>query len=106
MSSTTGFTRRRFLATSAAASAATISPPFIRTARAAGKLSLGFWDHWVPKANDALTALCNEWAAKEKVELAIDYIPSQCHKNIMTIAAEAQAKSGHDFLALTLAWRA
>ena len=106
MGSGTGFTRRRFLATTAAASAATISPPFIRTANAAGKLSLGFWDHWVPKANDALTALCNEWAAKEKVELTIDYIPSAGQKNLLTIAAEAQAKSGHDILAFPTWWPA
>jgi len=60
---------------------------------------VGFWDHWVPKANDTLTALCNEWAAKEKVDIKIDYITSQGSKNLMTIAAEAQAKTGHDILA-------
>jgi hypothetical protein len=37
--------------------------------------------------------------AKEKVEVQIDYIPSQGNKNLITIAAEAQAKSGHDILA-------
>jgi hypothetical protein len=26
----------------------------IRTAGAAGKLTVGFWDHWVPPANDAM----------------------------------------------------
>ena len=58
--------------------------------------SIGFWDHWVPGANKASTDLVNEWAAKEKVEVTIDYIPSQGNKNLLTIAAEAQAKSGHD----------
>ena len=62
--------RRRFLAATAAASAATVVAPFVRTAHAAGSLSVGFWDHWVPGANDALTRLCNEWAAREKVELS------------------------------------
>ena len=37
---------------------------------AAGKLSIGFWDHWVPGANKASTDLVNEWAAKEKVEVS------------------------------------
>jgi hypothetical protein len=73
--------------------------PFVRGAHAAGKLSMGFWDHWVPGANNALTDLVNQWAAKEKVEVQIDYITSQGNKNILTIAAEAQAKSGHDILA-------
>ena len=91
--------RRRFLATTAAASAAMVAAPYVRTAHAAGKLSVGFWDHWVPGANDTLTKLCNEWAEKEKVELQIDYITSQGNKNLLTIAAEAQARSGHDILA-------
>src|SRR5207302_11031245 len=41
----------------------------------------------------------NEWAAKEKVEIAIDYITSQGDKNLLTIAAEQQARAGHDILA-------
>jgi ABC-type glycerol-3-phosphate transport system substrate-binding protein len=92
------FTRRRFLATSAAASAL-VAAPYVRGAHAAGKLSVGFWDHWVPGANDTLTKLCKEWAEKEKVEITIDYITSQGNKNLLTIAAEAQARSGHDILA-------
>ena len=50
-------TRRGFVAASAAASATLISAPFVRTAHAAGKLSIGFWDHWVPGANDVSRAL-------------------------------------------------
>jgi ABC-type glycerol-3-phosphate transport system substrate-binding protein len=99
MTSSKRFTRRRFIKTTVAASAASVFAPYIRTSHAAGKLEVGFWDHWVPGANDALTKLCNEWAAKEKVEIKIDYIPSQGQKNLLTIAAEAQAKSGHDLLA-------
>lgn len=98
MTSNKGFTRRRFLASTAATSAVTLTPPFIRSARAAGSLSVGFWDHWVPGANDTLTKICNEWAAKEKVDIKIDYITSQGKKNELTIVAEAQAKSGHDIL--------
>ena len=74
-------TRRRFVATTAAASATMIAAPFVRTAGAAGKISIGYWDHWVPGANKATQALTEEWAAKEKVEVQIDYIPSQGNKN-------------------------
>jgi hypothetical protein len=85
-------------------SAAFVAAPFVRTARAAGSLSVGFWDHWVPDANKASTALVNEWAEKEKVEVTIDYITSNGRKNEITIAAEAQAKSGHDILAMPTWW--
>src|SRR5215212_8160332 len=88
----------------AMSSAALITAPYVRSANAAGKLSIGFWDHWVPGANKASTDLVNEWAAKEKVEVTIDYIPSQGNKNLLTIAAEAQAKSGHDILAMPSWW--
>jgi len=81
------------------AAAAGITAFNVRGAHAAGKLSMGFWDHWVPGANDTLTKLVNDWAAKEKVEVSIDYITSTGNKNLLTIAAEGQAKAGHDFLA-------
>jgi ABC-type glycerol-3-phosphate transport system substrate-binding protein len=93
-------TRRRFVGTTAAATATAIAAPFVRGAHAAGKLSIGFWDHWVPGANDATKALVNEWAAKEKVEVQVDFITSQGNKILLTIAAEQQAKSGHDIMAM------
>jgi hypothetical protein len=77
---TKAFTRRTVLQTAIATSAfgpSVLTAPFVHGAHAAGKLSLGFWDHWVPGANDAMTAICNEWAAKEKVDLTIDFITSQ-----------------------------
>jgi ABC-type glycerol-3-phosphate transport system substrate-binding protein len=92
--------RRRFLATTAATSATMIAAPFVRTAGAAGKLSLGFWDHWVPGANDATKSLVEAWAEKEKVEVQIDFITSQNNKLLLTTAAEAQARSGHDIIAM------
>jgi len=97
-------TRRQFVAATALSSAAMVAAPFVRTAHAAGSLSIGLWDHWVPDANKASTALVNEWAAKEKVDVKIDYITSQGNKNTLTIAAEAQAKSGHDILAMPTWW--
>ena len=89
--------RRKFLKTAAATSAA-LAFPYIRTSHAAGSLSVGFWDHWVPGANDVLTKICQDWAKKEKVNLKIDYITSQGNKIVLTATAEAQARSGHDLL--------
>ena len=96
--------RRQFVAATAASSAVMIAAPYVRGAYAAGKLSMGFWDHWVPGANQASTDLVNEWAAKEKVEVSIDYITSQGKKIELTIAAEAAAKSGHDLIAMPTWW--
>jgi len=86
------------MATTAAAAAGMVTAPFVRTAGAAGKLSVGYWDHWVPGANKAMTELCEAWAEKEKVELTIDYLSTQGNKLYLTIAAEALAKSGHDIM--------
>src|SRR6195256_3671264 len=96
--------RRQFVAATALSSAALITAPYIRGAHAAGKLAIGFWDHWVPGANKTSTDLVNEWAEKEKVEVSIDYITSNGNKIQLTIAAEGQAKSGHDILAMPSWW--
>ncbi|WP_426433633.1 ABC transporter substrate-binding protein [Bradyrhizobium genosp. P] len=96
--------RRQFVAATALSSAALITAPYVRGAYAAGKLSIGFWDHWVPGANDASKALVGEWAEKEKVEVQIDYITSVGDKNLVTIAAEGQAKTGHDIFAMPTWW--
>ena len=92
--------RRRFVGGTAALSTALVAAPFVRGAHAAGKISIGFWDHWVPNANNATEKAVREWAEKEKVEVAIDFITSQGNKLLLTTAAEAQAKSGHDILAM------
>lgn len=97
--SKTKFSRRQVLATTAATAAA-LAMPYVRGAHAAGKISVGWWDHWVPNANNAMTELCKQWAEKNKVEIQIDYITSQGNKNLLTIAAEQQARSGHDILAM------
>ena len=93
--------RRRFVAGTAVASAAFVAAPFVRGANAAGKLSVGFWDHWVPGANKATEDLVKEWAEKNKVEVSMDFITSQGNKLLLTTAAEGQAKSGHDVLAFS-----
>ena len=71
----------------------------IRGAAAAGRLSVGFWDHWVPGCNEVMTKLVRQWRDKTKTEVSIDYITSVGNKNLLTLAAEAQAKSGHDIQA-------
>jgi len=92
-----GLSRRNALKLGAATAALPLV--HIRTAGAAGKLTIGFWDHWVPGANDVMTKLVNSWAEKTKTEVSIDYITSVGNKNLLTLAAEAQAKSGHDIQA-------
>ena len=91
-------TRRTVLKNAALAIAAGITAPYVRGAYAAGKLTLGCWDHWVPGANSSLTKICNEWGEKNKVEVHIDYITSQGEKDKLTAAAEAQAGTGHDIM--------
>ena len=59
MNSSKGSTRRRLLGATAAVSAASLAPPYLRTARAAGSLSVGFWEHWVPGGSDALTRIAH-----------------------------------------------
>src|SRR6266568_5466517 len=90
--------RRQFVAATALSSVALSNAPYIRGAYAAGKLSIGY--HWVSGANKTSTDLINEWAEKEKVEVQIDYITSQGNKLLLTITTEAQAKTGHDILAM------
>ena len=89
--------RRRFVAGTAALSTAMVAAPFVRGAYAAGKLSLGLWDHWVPGANKTSEALIKEWAAKEKVDVTIDYITSQGNKLLLTTAASKVGLGESDF---------
>src|SRR6476619_3565950 len=93
-----GISRRKLLQTTALGAAATAVAPYVRHSYAAGKLTLGVWDHWVPGANNTLTKLCNQWGEKNKVEVTIDYITSQGDKDLLTASAEAQARAGHDIM--------
>ena len=80
--------------------AATAALPLvhIRTGRAAGKLSVGFWDHWVPAGSEVLGKQCQAWAQKNQVDIKVDFITSVGNKLLLTQAAEAQAGTGHDAL--------
>ena len=83
-----------------AAGAAALPLVHVRTAGAAGNLSVGFWDHWVPKGNEVMRSQVNAWAAKNKVDVSLDFITSSGNKLLVTINAEAQAGTGHDVLQL------
>jgi ABC-type glycerol-3-phosphate transport system substrate-binding protein len=63
---------------------------------------MGAWDHWVPGAGKVLQQICQEWAAQEKVDLTVDLITSNGDKDLLTVMAEGQAKSGHDIMGLRL----
>ena len=89
-----GLSRRSALSIGSAA--AVLPLVHIRTAGAAGKLSVAFWDHWVPAGNDVMRKQVAAFAEKSKVEVQADFITSVGNKNIMTLAAEAQAGTGHD----------
>lgn len=93
------YKRRTFLKASAAATAVIAGAPYIKTARSAGSLRLGLWDHWVPGANDVLTEICDAWGKANGVDVTIDYITSIGFKNILTAQAEARARTGHDIMA-------
>jgi ABC-type glycerol-3-phosphate transport system substrate-binding protein len=89
-------TRRRALKLAGAAAALPLV--HIRTAGAAGKLNPGFWDHWVPGANDIMVKQVQTWADKNKVEVTADFITTTGTKLQLTPAAETQAKTGHDIM--------
>jgi len=80
------------------AGAATLPLVHIRTAGAAGKLAVGFWDHWVPQGNEVMRSQVKAWADKNKVDVSLDFIASSGNKLLVTIAAEEQAATGHDIL--------
>src|SRR4026208_1596741 len=98
MPQTSHVSRRKVMAGGAALG---LAAPFVRSANAAGSLTIGMWDHWVPGANDVQTAIIKEWAGQEKVGGTIEHITSQGNKLLVTLTAEAQAKSGHDIMEFT-----
>jgi ABC-type glycerol-3-phosphate transport system substrate-binding protein len=89
--------RRKALKLGAAAAALPLI--HVRAAGAAGKLSVGFGDHWVPGANDVMKKQVAAWSDKTKVDVQADFITSIGNKLLLTMAAEAQADAGHDVLA-------
>jgi ABC-type glycerol-3-phosphate transport system substrate-binding protein len=95
---TAGKVSRRSALKLASASAA-LPLVHIRSGRAAGRISVAFWDHWVPSGNAVMKQQVEAWGAKNQVEVQVDFITSVGSKNILTIAAERQARTGHDIQA-------
>jgi ABC-type glycerol-3-phosphate transport system substrate-binding protein len=71
----------------------------VHGAHAAGKLSIGFWDHWVPEGNTIMKKQVEAWGAQNKVEVQADFITTVGNKLLLTASAEAQAGTGHDVMA-------
>lgn len=88
--------RRRFVKTAAAAGAAALAAPYVKSAHSAGSLSIGLWDHWVPGANDAMRQVVEEWGGANGVEVRVDFITSIGNKLLLTAQAESRARTGHD----------
>ncbi|MDW8444438.1 MAG: extracellular solute-binding protein [Acetobacteraceae bacterium] len=91
-------TRRTFLGTVVGGAAAGTLPLVAVHGQPRVTLRCGFWDHWVPAGNGALRELCAAWGARERVEVQVDFITSVGRQNELTIAAQAQSRSGHDIL--------
>jgi ABC-type glycerol-3-phosphate transport system substrate-binding protein len=93
-------TSRRDLLRAGAAGTALAGLPLaaVHGQASAGRLAVGFWDHWVPAANVVMRAIVDDWARKNRVDVQIDFITSVGQKMLLTISAEAQAGQGHDIL--------
>src|SRR3981189_2049999 len=87
----TALTRRTLLKTTAFATGA-LALPFVHGAHAAGKLSAFFGAHPVPSVPPAMRKLCEAWAAKEKIDLQLDFVSTNGDKILLTVAAEGQAR--------------
>lgn len=96
----TKISRRQFVKTTALGTAAIAGAPYIKHANSAGSLSIGLWDHWVPGANDVSQKLIMQWGEENNVDITLDYITSIGFKQLLTIAAEARAQTGHDIMDL------
>ncbi len=96
----TRMTRRRALRLGAAA--ATLPLANIHAAASAGRLSVALWDHWVPAGNDAMRAVVAAWAERNHVEVQLDFLTAIGNKINITMAAEAQSRTGHDIYAFDM----
>ncbi|WP_203073141.1 ABC transporter substrate-binding protein [Falsiroseomonas ponticola] len=96
-----GMTRRDMLRAGAGVAAiaggTALTAPAVH-AQATTTLRCGFWDHWVPAGNGIMRELCAEWGRNNRVDVQVDFITSVGNQNLLTIAAQAQARSGHDIL--------
>ena len=95
-----GIGRRNVLRAGAGVAAVgALGAPMVHAQGAGGTLRCGWWDHWVPVGNNIMRELCKEWGDRNRVEVQMDFITSVGNQNLLTIAAQAQSRSGHDILA-------
>jgi ABC-type glycerol-3-phosphate transport system substrate-binding protein len=108
MAGSSGLSRRAVLRNGAgvlaAATTGALGAPMVHAQGTGGRLTIGFWDHWVPAGNDAMRPIVNAWAQANRVDVQMDFITSVGNKLLLTIAAEAQARQGHDIIAMDT-WR-
>jgi ABC-type glycerol-3-phosphate transport system substrate-binding protein len=90
--------RDLLLAGAGVAASGVLAAPMVHAQGSAGTLRCGFWDHWVPAGNGILRELCAEWGQRNRVNVQVDFITSVGNQNLLTIAAQAQSRSGHDIL--------
>ena len=76
--------------------AGALGAPMVHAQGSAGSLRFAFWDHWVPGANGALQQLAQRWGERNRVNMTLDFINTTGNQLQLTIAAQAQARSGHD----------
>ncbi|MDO9711965.1 ABC transporter substrate-binding protein [Paracraurococcus lichenis] len=93
-----GMTRRAALRLGVAGAALPVV--HVHAQGTAGVLRCGFWEHWVPAGNDIIRELCEEWGAKNRMEVRIDRLVSAGNQILLTIASQAQSRSGHDIIAM------
>ncbi len=80
------------------AGAAALPLVHIRTAGAAGKLSIAFIDSFLPGSSEAMRKLVQRWGEQTKTEVESDFITIIGNKLWLTVAAEALSRSGHDVM--------
>lgn len=96
-----GTDRRSILLGTAALSGAALPAPAARAQGGRITLRCAFREHEVPAANDALRRLCAEWAARGEAAVEVEFVPAAGNRLALSVAAEAQARLGHDLVALT-----
>jgi len=99
-----GMTRRNTLRSGAGViSAGALSAPMVHAQGTGGSLRFAFWDHWVPGGNDSLKQLAQRFGEQNRMTVSLDFINTTGNQLQLTIAAQAQSRSGHDGISL-LPW--
>jgi len=72
----------------------------MRTAHAAGRLKIVFWDHWVPASRPVMQALLAAWGEKNKVDIAVDFLDGAGTNApiLLAPAEQSQARTGADIM--------